>query len=131
MVIAASAVSSATTASTSAALPGGDEAVDDLAQAVVAERAQRRLLAALGQPLVDGLVRRAAARCRPTPASSRARSATSRAGEAEHVAQDQHGALARRQVLQRGDERELDALALLVAGLGPASASVEAERSSG
>ena len=38
-------------------------------------------------------------------------------GEAEHVAQDQHGALARGQVLERRDEGELDALALLVARL--------------
>ena len=40
-----------------AALPGRDERVDDLAQALVPERAQRGLLAALGQPLVDALVR--------------------------------------------------------------------------
>src|SRR5207302_8518575 len=40
------------------------------------------------------------------------------AGEAEHVAQDQHRALARRQVLERRHERQLHALALLVAGLG-------------
>jgi hypothetical protein len=39
-------------------------------------------------------------------------------GEAEDVAKDEHGALTRRQMLERGDERELDALALLVAGLG-------------
>ena len=38
--------------------------------------------------------------------------------EVEHLAQDQHGALARRQVLERGDERELDALARLVPSLG-------------
>jgi hypothetical protein len=38
-------------------------------------------------------------------------------GEPEHAAQDEHGALARWQVLQRDDERQLDRLALLVAGL--------------
>ena len=37
--------------------------------------------------------------------------------ELEHVAQDQHGALPRWQVLERGDERELDGLVLLVAGV--------------
>ena len=42
-------------------------------------------------------------------------SATSAAGKAEDVAHDQHGALRRRQLLQRRDERQLDALAQLVA----------------
>ncbi len=37
--------------------------------------------------------------------------------EAEDIAQDQHGALRGDEVLQRGDERQLDALAFLVAGL--------------
>ena len=37
--------------------------------------------------------------------------------EAEHVAEDEHGALARGQVLERRDEGELDALALLVTRL--------------
>ena len=39
-------------------------------------------------------------------------------GETEHVAQDQHGTLAGRQVLQRRDECQLDALPLLETGLG-------------
>ena len=39
-------------------------------------------------------------------------------GEAEDLAQDQHRALGGGQVLERGDERQLDALALLVAELG-------------
>ena len=46
---------------------------------------------------------------------------------AEHLAQDQHGALARREVLERGDERELDALAQLVARLGPGEPVLQAE----
>ena len=46
-------------------------------------------------------------------------------GEAEHLAQDQHRALVRRQVLKRGDEGELDALALLVARLGRGVAVLE------
>ena len=94
--------------------------------ALVAERAQRRLLALLGEPLVDGLVRALQG------AVDRRRRRLERVGdlaarEAEHVAQDQHGALARRQVLERGDERELDALALLVASLGRGEAVLEAE----
>jgi hypothetical protein len=36
-------------------------------------------------------------------------------GEVERVTQQQDGALARRQVLERRDERELDVLALLLA----------------
>ena len=46
-------------------------------------------------------------------------SATSLAEKPEHLAQDQDGALLRRQVLKRRDERQLDALALLVARFGP------------
>ena len=45
-------------------------------------------------------------------------SATSLRVEAEDVAQDEHGELARRQQLQRGHERQRDRLGLLVAGLG-------------
>ena len=62
-----------------AALPRVDIALDDLAQALVAERAQRGLLALLGQPLVDGLRARAAARCSPTAVVVSSISATSRA----------------------------------------------------
>ena len=43
--------------------------------------------------------------------------ATSRAEKPEHIAEDEHGALARGQVLERRDEGETDALALLVARL--------------
>src|SRR5205807_8418489 len=39
-------------------------------------------------------------------------------GEAEYVAEDQNRALSARDVLQGGDERELDAFALLVTGIG-------------
>ena len=45
-------------------------------------------------------------------------SATSRRGESEHLAEDEHRALPRRQVLQCRDEGKLDGLALLVASLG-------------
>ena len=47
--------------------------------------------------------------------------------EAEHVAEDEHGALARRQVLERRDEGELDALALLVARLRTGEPVLEAQ----
>ena len=119
---AASWVSIARIASTSIALPRVDVGRDDAAQALVAQRAQGRLLALLGQQVVD----------RPVGAlqgaGDRGRRGVERLGdlggrEAEHVAQDQHRALARGQVLERGDERELDALALLVARLGPARPS--------
>jgi hypothetical protein len=40
--------------------------------------------------------------------------------EAEHIPHQQHRPLVRRQVLQRGDERQLDALVLVVAASGPA-----------
>ena len=52
-------------------------------------------------------------------------SATSFGREVEHLAQDQHRALVGRQVLQRGDERQLDALAQLVARLGAGEPVVE------
>ena len=54
-------------------------------------------------------------------------SATSRAEKPEHLAQDQGGALVGRQVLERRHERELDALAQLVARLGPGQAVLEAQ----
>jgi hypothetical protein len=52
----ASSVSIAATASTSPRSQAGDEAVDDLAQRRRRQRAQRGLLAALGQPRVHALV---------------------------------------------------------------------------
>ncbi len=38
--------------------------------------------------------------------------------EGEHIAQDEHGALARRKALQPGDEREPDCFSRFVASLG-------------
>ena len=49
-------------------------------------------------------------------------------GEAEHLAQDQDRALARRQLLHRGDEGELDRLALLVAGVRRGVAVLDLQR---
>ena len=79
--------------------------------------AQRRLLA-LRRAGAPRRRARALQRAVHRGRSSSSVSATSPRREAEHLAQDQHGALARRQVLERGDERQLDALALLVARLG-------------
>jgi hypothetical protein len=82
----------------------------------VSERAQRGLLAALGQALVEG----------PAGALQRAVHRGDRrlehqrdlpGREAQYVSQNEHGALLRRQVLQGRDERELYGLLLLVAGL--------------
>jgi hypothetical protein len=53
------------------------------------------------------------------------------AGEPEHVAQDQRRPLAGRQVLQRGDERQLDRFPLLVPGVRPGESVGNAEPSVG
>jgi hypothetical protein len=100
-----------------AAPHGVHVALDHLAQALVAQRAQGRLLRALGQALVD----------RPAGALQGAVDRRDRRlerlgdllpREAQHLAQDERGALVGRQVLQRCHEGELDALASLVARLG-------------
>ena len=107
-------------------VPCAREALDQLALAGVAERAQRRLLAARGQPRVDGPVRALQRAVDRRPARPQ-RVRDLGAAEPEHVAQDQHRALARRQQLERGHERELDALALLV-GLRRAGERLEPDR---
>ena len=110
------------------ALPGVDEALDDLAQALVVQRAEQRLLAALGKPLVHRLV--GALQRAVDPGRRRLERLGDLARrEAEHVAEDEHGALTRRQVLERRDEGELDALALLVPRLRAGEPFLEAERS--
>ena len=111
-----------------AALPGIDVGLDQRPHPLVAERAQGRLLALLWQPRGDRL-RAAAGRCSPTRSwSQRLRGPRA---EKPNLAQDQDRALARGQVLKRGDEGELDRLALLIAGLGPGGAAATARRSSG
>ena len=104
---AASSASIATTASMSP-LPGVHVVVDELAEPLVAERAQRRLLALVGHR--SSTLR---ARCRALLTDAPWCRATRRPprGEAQHLAQDQHRALVGGQVLERGDERQLDALA--------------------
>ena len=101
-------------------------ALDDLAQALVAQRAQGGLLAAVGQALVDrlagalqGAVDRGDRRLE--------RLGDLLAREAQHLAQDERGALVGRQVLERRHEGQLDALAALVAGLGGGAAVDEPE----
>ncbi len=84
------------------------------AQLRLAERPQRDLLALLGQVVVDRLARplqRAVDGCHR--GVQRVRHLACR--EPEHLAHDERRALTRRQQLERGDEGQLDALALLVA----------------
>ena len=50
-----------------------------------------------------------------------------RPGKAEHVPQDQDGALTGRQMLERRDERQLDRLALQVASLGAAKSLIDTQ----
>ena len=95
-------------------------AIDQLAQLLVVERAQRRLLALVGQLLVDGLA------CALERAVHRRDAGVERlrdlgGREAEHLAQDQHRSLVGGQVLERRDERQLHALAQLVARRAPRS----------
>ena len=99
-----------------AALPGVHVAADDGADGLVAERAQRRLLALARQALLQR-----AARALQGAVDRRHRGLErlrhlGRA-EAEHLAQQQHRALPRRQALDGRDQRQLERLALLVAGL--------------
>ena len=123
---AASSASIETTVSTSFRSQASAYSLDDLAQPLVAERAQRLLLALLRQPLLD---RRAGAL---QGAVHRGDAGVERVrrllgGEAEHLAQDQHRALVGGQQLEGGDEGELDGLALLVAGVGRGVAVLDAE----
>jgi hypothetical protein len=105
-------------------LPGLDEALGDLSDALVPERAERLLLAALGQPLVHRAV--GALQDAVDGVGRGVEGLAHLAGrEPEHVAQDEHGALARREVLERRDECELDALALLVARIGRLGVGLE------
>ena len=100
-----------------AVLPRAHVGPDQLLDALVAEQAERRLLALLGKLLLDGLagaLERAVHR--RDGGVERLRHLVRR--EAEHLAQDQHRALVRGQVLERRDERQLDALAQLVARAG-------------
>ena len=85
-----------------------------LASPIVAERAERRLLA-VGQPLVDGLA--GALQGAVDRSDRRLRASATSGREAEHLAQKEDGAL-RGRVLERRDERELNRLALLGSASG-------------
>ena len=108
------------------ALEGVDEALHDAADTIVSELAHRGLLAPLGQAFVDSLVGALQGAvhgcdCRP----ERLRDLLG--GETEHLAEDEHCPLSRRQVLERRHERQLHGLSLLVAGLGRRIALLEAQ----
>ena len=99
-----------------AALPSIDVAIDDRPHRLVSQRAQRGLLALLGDALGD---RRARALQGTVDRRDRRlqRLGDLGCGEAEHLALDQHSALGRGQVLESRDKRQLHALAALVAGM--------------
>jgi hypothetical protein len=93
-----------------------DVALDESAEAPVADGAQRRLLAARREPLVRGLTGALQEAVDGGGGGVERRGDLGRC-EPEHVAEQEHRPLAARQVLEGGDEGEFDALAPLVAGL--------------
>ena len=108
------------------ALQGIAETFHEPLNLLVAERARRRLLAPIGDPLLDGsagALEGAVHRGIRRPE----RLGHLRGGEGEHLPQDQHRALTRWQMLERGDERELHGLALLVPGLRDGVSVLELE----
>ena len=101
-------------------------ALSDRLHLPLPERPQRRLLALFGKAIRERLARalQRAVHGRDRRAE---RLGDLAGGEAEHLAHDQHRTLPRRQQLQGGDERQLDALALLVARRGRQRAVGEPE----
>ena len=122
----ASSASIATTVSTSFRSQASAYSSTISLQLLVAERAQRLLLALLGQLLLD---RRAGALERAVDRGDAGveRLAGLLRRESEHLAQDQDGALVGGEQLEGRDERELDRLALLVARVGRGVAVLDAE----
>src|SRR5262249_22978428 len=97
-------------------IPCLEVALDEIAEAPVADGAQRRLLAACGEPLVRGLTGAL------QEAVDGGGGGAERRGdlgwcEPENVAEQEDRSLAARQVLEGGDEGQFDALAPLIAGL--------------
>src|SRR4029450_8111424 len=88
----------------------------DRSQAPVAERPQARLLAWVSPPSLD---RPAGPKERPVDACHRGleRLRGLLGGETEDVAEDQHGSLASGQVVQGGDDGQLELLAPLIPSL--------------
>ena len=107
MASVASSASIAAIAATSPSSHASHVALDKLAQSLVTDGTQRRLLAVGGQPLLDRRVRALQRAVHRRGRRVERRGDLAR-GEPEHVTQEQHCPLARRQVLERGDERELD-----------------------
>ena len=103
-------------------------ALDDLAQLLVAERAQRRLLAALGERARRRSCARAAARCSTDATVVSSDSATSLAEKPSTSRRISTARWVAGRCWTRGDERQLDALAPLVAGLRRGEAVLDAER---
>src|SRR6266568_622259 len=96
---------------------GVGETMREITEPVVAERSHGFLLALAGKPGPEGLagtLQGAMYRC----GRGIERSGHLLGREAEHVAEDEHGALPGGQMLQRRDEGQLHGLALLIAGLG-------------
>ena len=123
---AASSASIETTVSTSFRSQASAYSSTSSRSSLVAERPQGLLLALLGKPLLDrrpGPLQRAVHRC--DARVERVRRLLR--GEAEDLAQDQHRPLVGGQQLQRRDERQLDGLALLVAGVRRGVAVLDAE----
>jgi len=108
------------------ALERVDEALDDLAHAFVAERAQSRLLTPFGHPLVHGSTGALERTVHGWDGHSE-RPRDLLGGETKDLTENEHCPLSRRQALNGRNERELDRLALLVAGLGCRIALFEAQ----
>jgi hypothetical protein len=86
-------------------------------QAAVAERSQGLLLRARTDPCAHGGARTLQAAVDRRDRGLQHRCDLTRA-EAHHLAQDEHRALRRGEVLQRGDERQLQPFTLLIARFG-------------
>ena len=107
-----------------AALPRIHVALHDAADGRVAERAQSGLLALLRKPPIDGPPRTL------ERAVDRGDGGVQLLGhlacrKPEHVAENQHCALSRPELLQCGDEGELHGLSLFIASLGHRVARLE------
>src|SRR5262249_59102536 len=96
--------------------PCWDVPFDESAEPPVSDRAQRRLLAACGEPLVRRLTGALQEAVDGGGGGVERRGDLGRF-EPEHVAEQEDSSLAARQVLEGSDEGEFDALTPLVARL--------------
>src|SRR5271166_6556764 len=100
-------------------MPRFDVPACEMPEPIIAEAPERGLLTQTGESSAQGLVRAlegAVYRRR----RGREHLGNLAAGKPEDIVEDERGALAGREVLQRGDEGQLHALALVVTGLGRA-----------